>query len=55
MPDPEAHSIRVSPPAGPFRTLVFRTIDGHFVAWFSAEGGTYTCFRSKWVERGNYY
>ncbi len=24
MPDPEAHSIRVSPPTGPFRTLVFQ-------------------------------
>jgi hypothetical protein len=51
----EAHSIRPSPPTGPFRTLVFRTVDGQFVAWFSGAGGTYTCFRSTWVEKNTYY
>ena len=32
----ERAPIRPSPPAGPFRTLVFQTFDGTFVAWFTA-------------------
>jgi hypothetical protein len=55
LADTNGHAIRRSPPTGPFRTLVFQTFDGTFVAWFSAEGGTFTCFRSTWVEKGNYY
>ncbi len=53
--DANGHEIRKSPPKGPFRTLVFQTFDGTFVAWFTAADGTYTCFRSTWVEKGNYY
>jgi hypothetical protein len=53
--DDNGHQIRPSPPAGPFRTLVFQTFDGTFVAWFTAADGKYTCFRSTWVEKGNYY
>ena len=55
LADPNGHEIRRSPPTGPFRTLVFRTFDGTFVAWFAAAEGKYTCFRSTWVEKGNYY
>jgi len=53
--DPIGHSVRPSPSTGPFHTLIFQTFDGQFVAWFSGAGGTYTCFRSTWVERGTYY
>ena len=53
--DTEGHHIRPSPPSGTIRTLVFRTFDGTFVAWFNTVGGTSTCFRSTWVEKGNYY
>ena len=53
--DPTGHYVRPSPPAGPFRTLIFQTVDGQFVAWFSGSDGTYTCFRSTWIERNTYY
>jgi hypothetical protein len=53
--DDNGHQIRPSPPQGPFRTLVFQTFDGTFVAWFTAADGTYTCFRSTWVEKSTYY
>jgi hypothetical protein len=55
LPHPTAHAIRPSPPDGPFRTLIFQTFDGTFVAWFTVEKGAYTCFRSTWIERGVYY
>jgi hypothetical protein len=55
LPDSNGHQIRRSPPKGRFRTLVFQSFDGTFVAWFNSTGGTYTCFRSTWVEKGNYY
>jgi hypothetical protein len=53
--DPVGHHIRPSPPAGPFRTLIFQTVDGQFVAWFCGADGTYKCFRSTWIERNTYY
>ena len=53
--DTNGHQIRPSPPDGPFRTLVFQTFDGTFVAWFTGADGTYTCFRSTWVEKSTYY
>ncbi len=53
--DSIGHHVRPSPPSGPFRTLVFQSLDGQFVAWFTGESGTYTCFRSTWVERNRYY
>jgi len=53
--DPEGHHVRPSPPAGPFRTLIFETFDGQFVAWFSGADGSYVCFRSAWIERNTYY
>jgi len=55
LADAIGHEVRPSPPKGPFRTLVFRTFDGQFVAWFCGADGTYICFRSTWVEKGNYY
>jgi hypothetical protein len=53
--DPVGHHVRPSPPTGPFRTLIFQTIDGQFVAWFSGADGSYKCFRSTWIERNTYY
>ncbi len=55
FPHPEAQAIRPTPGAGEFRTLFFENVDGLFVAWFKSERGTYTCFRSTWVNRGIYY
>ena len=55
LPDETAHSIRPTPPARFFRTLIFDTFDGRFVAWYSSDGGPYTCFRSTWVDRNYYY
>jgi hypothetical protein len=53
--DPEARAIGPAPPTGSFRTLVFDTLDGRFVARLNSDGGAFTCFRSIWVERNCYY
>ena len=55
LPDETAHQIRPTPPALSFRTLIFDTFDGRFVAWYSSDGGPFTCFRSTWVNRNTYY
>ncbi len=55
LADPVALSIGPAPPGGSFRTLIFQTFDGTFVARFTGAGGKYTCFRSIWVERNTYY
>jgi hypothetical protein len=54
IPDTEGRTIRPAPP-GPYRTLIFRTFDGHFVAWFHQSNGAYVCFRSHWAEKNLYY
>ena len=53
--DPVALAIGPPPAAGTFRTLVFDTIDGKFVARLNSAGGAFICFRSFWVERNCYY
>ncbi len=55
MPDAEGQQLRATPPTGPYRTLVFQTFDGHFVAWFARSAGKSLCYRSTWLERGYYY
>ncbi len=55
LTDPVALSIGPPPAVGPFRTLIVQTFDGTFVARFTGAGGTFTCFRSIWVERNTYY
>ena len=55
-PDEHAQRIRLRPkPPGTFRTLVFQTFDGTFVAWMRSADGAETCFGSSWVEKGRYY
>jgi hypothetical protein len=53
--DPAALAIGPAPKSSRYRTLVFDTIDGTFVARLNSDGGAYTCFRSIWVERNCYY
>jgi hypothetical protein len=53
--DPVALAIGPPPATGSFRTLIFDTIDGKFVARLNSGGGAFTCFRSFWAERNWYY
>jgi hypothetical protein len=53
--DPVARAIGPAPPARHYRTLIFDTFDGRFVARLNSDGGAYTCFRSIWVDRNRYY
>jgi hypothetical protein len=53
--DPVAKAIGPAPSARHYRTLIFDTIDGRFVARLNSDGGPFTCFRSYWVERNWYY
>jgi hypothetical protein len=53
--DPMARAIGPAPPSRFYRTLIFDTFDGRFVARLNSDGGAYTCFRSIWVDRNTYY
>jgi hypothetical protein len=53
--DPVMLAIGPPPSTGSFRTLIFDTIDGTFVARLNSDGSAFTCFRSIWVERNCYY
>jgi hypothetical protein len=55
VPDPHAQRIRPRPAGGVYRTLVFKTFDGTFVAWLKAENDEYVCLGSSWIEKGLYY
>src|SRR5262249_15216933 len=45
--DANAKQVRLRP-AGPCRTLVFRSFDGEFVARLKAEKDQFVCFGSSW-------
>ena len=54
-PDEEAHRIRPSS-TGTFRTMSYRTFDGHFVVWLRLdEDARFRCIRSVWPEKNCYY
>jgi hypothetical protein len=53
-PTPDEQSARPSLP-GTYRTLYFRSDDGHFVVRLKATAEGYVCFRSSWVEARTYY
>lgn len=52
----DAHSQKIRPRTpGTYRTLLFDSMHGRFIAWMKQEKDRYVCVSSSWVDKGLYY